>query len=43
MLRTSFCWQGGSLVSIHHEAENAAVFLMAQDDLPVWLGLRAVR
>lgn len=34
--------EGGTMVSIHSEAENAAVYLMGEDSHPVWIGLRDV-
>ena len=33
---------GGNLVSIHSEAENAAVHVLA-NSFPAWIGLRTVR
>ena len=37
--------QSSEMVSVHHEAENAAVFALASQqgvNFPIWLGLRLV-
>ena len=35
-------FQSASLVGIHAEAENAAIFYSSNEDLPVWIGLSKV-
>ena len=39
----TFCESvGGSLMSIHSEAENSAAHVLAQGSLPVWIGMNKV-